>query len=79
MARTNYGDLTAALETRIGKPVTAALGTPEAALRGSFSAETEREARAMYAHHDAHGLRGDGRVPRSLADSLAVRFGGSKT
>lgn len=80
-------DMAAALTTQIGKPVRAEAGAPEAALRGrNFAPEAEQEARAMYAYYDAHGLPGNGRVlemilgraPRSFAQSLAVRFGGSK-
>jgi NAD(P)H dehydrogenase (quinone) len=76
-------DMAAILSAVLGKPVQAMAGTAEAALRNRrFSPESEREARAMYSHYDAHGLPGNGRVlemvlgrpPRTFRQSAESRL-----
>lgn len=76
-------DMADALSKLLGRPVRAELGTPDDALRGrGFSPESEAEARAMYAHYDAHGLPGNGkalemilgRAPRPFHESLESRL-----
>ena len=70
------GDVLAGI---LGRPVTVREIDPETALRRrSFDPAMQAQARAMYAHYDGHGLRGNsgilrmllGRNPTSFADSV---------
>jgi NAD(P)H dehydrogenase (quinone) len=74
--RLSFQDMAARASALTKSPVRAIVGRAQDALAGrGFSAEREREARAMYAHYDAHGLPGNGRVLSLLLKREPRSFG----
>jgi len=80
----DFRQMGAVLAEILGRPVTVRKIDPETALRRrNFDPEMQAQARAMYAHYDEHGLRGNsrilqmllGRSPASFAESTRANLG----
>lgn len=69
------GDVLAGI---LGRPVAVREIDPETALRRrNFDPEMQAQARAMYAHYDEHGLRGNSRILRMLLGREPTSFADS--